>query len=626
MPSDQWLTLNDFSPGIHGDYHTGVEGNVAGGVNRNGAATLDSTFGCCADPSGALVPLPRVAAPGPTLTVPVVEGTFQPPAQRGFFLVDALAYGPVSDTSTWANSSSLAPDDENKEGRIGVAATYQFVAAPAGNGSPNYKRFILTRLWRQWLNAPDTRDIVFDCSPTLLSLFKTPVQILSGSIGQHRASAGDSLNAGDLHPGLHITQRLTFNRTALPTYAIPANELPLTTYDTDVSVQYTTAARQGNSMLVLHPDPAAPSGFNNWFYDKAYGASSFPDFMAFSIPHQGRIVSVCRVPRRSGSDFTMQDAVHYTATVDPAELAPDSFPGFLTQYGEENLSGIGALVSVTGSQLLIVKHRGGGYLVQGDLATPTVTRLPYIESTYGITAMAVATPIGVVYGSRNGIFAWNGGDTSTKLSAQIEGFFWNHTSAVEYEANRGRLEWWHPWVCVPNNFLFDTRTQSWWRLPVVNATPYSVYQVDPTSGRLLAFFHRVTSEQTSPWSAFDPAVLESTYSWKSQPLVETRERRQSFQQVRLVAIPGPHTDESTVTVTLTGIAENGTTVASRPVVFTFTGNGTGRPVIMTQDIESNFTAMFVQVQVSVDTDNAQVAPKIVSVELGYSQRQRQPKV
>ena len=56
-------------------------------------------------------------------------------------------------------------------------------------------------------------------------------------------------------------------------------------------------------------------------------------------------------------------------------------------------------------ELLLVGHRGGALLERGDVANPTIIQLPHVESTWGITAHAAATPIGVVYGSRNSIFA-----------------------------------------------------------------------------------------------------------------------------------------------------------------------------------------------------------------------------
>ena len=59
-PSWSWITIDDFSPGIHGDYHSGITGTTRGSAYlQNGAAVIRSTYRCCSDQVGALVPLPE---------------------------------------------------------------------------------------------------------------------------------------------------------------------------------------------------------------------------------------------------------------------------------------------------------------------------------------------------------------------------------------------------------------------------------------------------------------------------------------------------------------------------------------------------------------------------------------
>ena len=70
------------------------------------------------------------------------------------------------------------------------------------------------------------------------------------------------------------------------------------------------------------------------------------------------------------------------------------------QVAEDTAARIGTLGVVTIDQLLVVKHFGGGALVAGDLDSPTITRLPYIESTGGLVCKGAHTPAGFVYGSQ----------------------------------------------------------------------------------------------------------------------------------------------------------------------------------------------------------------------------------
>lgn len=619
----EWVDLSDFTPGIHADYHAGLANSTKGAVLRNGAATIANTFRCCADPAGALIPLPRTTV-GNTMTIPngLGVGSYYPAGMGGWYLTDAALSGAMSESYGWTRVGAL-PDDLNKEGAISVYGLYQFMYSLTGDNL-NYRQMVIGRVWRNYASTPDIKDFMWESTQGITyNANKTPGQILSGTLTPYRANAvaaGSVINFSDVYPGIAVTQRIISTHGIA---AIIAGELPLTTFDTDISANYPTSSGLAGFIL-LHPKPTTPSFFSVQLYNK----SSMPDFPSMSVGHQGRVVTVCRYSTNYNGAVHMRDAIHFTAVNDPMELSTLPNTGFVTEFGEENTSGVGAIASITGNELLLVKHRDGGYLVQGDLKNPTVTRLPYIESTYGVAAMPAHTPLGVVYGSRNGIFAWRGGDQSVKLSEQLDGFFWNHSSDVKYEANRGRLAWWHPWVMVPNNFMFDTRTKGWWRLtdPADYASvPYNVYQVDPTSGTLYAFPYKVTQSQTAVFHKYDPTVLEDAYSWNSQPLIETRDRRRTFQRIRLVAASASNANTQLVTVTLTGHNEDGTAATPVTTSFQWTGNTSSRPIVLDKVISPNFIAYGVQVQIVAANLAGGTAPKVMSVQLGTADRQRTPK-
>lgn len=308
------------------------------------------------------------------------------------------------------------------------------------------------------------------------------------------------------------------------------------------------------------------------------------------------------------------------------------------QVAEDQVSKIGVLGVVTGDELLVVKARGGGVTVRGDLDNPTIRRLPHIESTHGITSKGAQTPIGYVYGTRTGVFVFDGGDATRKLSRQIDGFFWNPYAEedIVLEGSYGRFAYWNDMVFAPNNYVYDVETDSWWRLDdrlIIDLDPltymawphYNIYVPDNV-GNLLCFPYKVT-EATADNSGrvchqLDSGFLATTYSWQSHPLVETRGRRVSFQDVRILATSR---SAATITVTLTGFDEEGATIASPSVVLTCAAND-DRPQLLREDIAPNFVAEYVSLRVQTDAGNLDdPAPKIHSIRLGIRPRQTTPR-
>jgi hypothetical protein len=93
-----WINIADFSPGIFADLHGGIAAGSRGSVLTNGAATIDGTYRCCADPSGALVPLPAATTVQTAISIPdaVTYGTSGFPATfPGAYVLEAQVIGPV---------------------------------------------------------------------------------------------------------------------------------------------------------------------------------------------------------------------------------------------------------------------------------------------------------------------------------------------------------------------------------------------------------------------------------------------------------------------------------------------------------------------------------------------------
>jgi hypothetical protein len=257
-----------------------------------------------------------------------------------------------------------------------------------------------------------------------------------------------------------------------------------------------------------------------------------------------------------------------------------------------------------------------------------------IESTYGLQCDACPTPLGVVYGSRTGVYVWNGGQNSHHISPQIEGAFWY--AQQDYQDSTptdvcGGFEWWHPFIVTPNNYLFDTRNNSWWRLDnPATRYPWMDYCVSANRGSLFAIPIKYDASHLVAFNYFDRGVLASSYSWQSQPIIDTVLQQHSFKELILVATPQSANEHTcTVTVTLTGIREDGTTQDPIEVVFEFTNTNTQGednmatyPTLIRKTISPNFVAKYVQVRIEADSNVSTIAaPKIHRLQMVVADRQ-----
>ena len=128
----------------------------------------------------------------------------------------------------------------------------------------------------------------------------------------------------------------------------------------------------------------------------------------------------------------------------------------------------GSWVSMNANEMFVALQDGGGYAVRGDIEYPQIVHLPAVASTSGAGSIGCMTPLGYVYGTRDGVFAWAGGDTTENVSPNLEGWFWdveNGTNAYRgYNTPKGKFAYRYPWVFAPNNYVMDVRTKGWFRL------------------------------------------------------------------------------------------------------------------------------------------------------------------
>jgi hypothetical protein len=150
----EYIEINDFSPGIHGDYNasgnsstnTTNVGTLRGAIPAgNGAATVENTYDCTADLTGALIPLPR-ATNGVTQQVlpggntQAGQTTRMPASMNASYLLDAVI---VPDTYGAAN-------DPTGFDRIYTVWNYRY--SPANDST--YSTFVHGRQYRTGGSLP----------------------------------------------------------------------------------------------------------------------------------------------------------------------------------------------------------------------------------------------------------------------------------------------------------------------------------------------------------------------------------------------------------------------------------------------------------------------------------------
>lgn len=619
----EMITIEDFSPGIHSDYHYANAETPSetqeGSIFRNGAATVDDTFRCCSDVTGALVPLPELTSGKTSEPLPTGDNgdsQYLGTSEATSYLLDGIIRGDM-----FIQGDENAVDDD----RAGVFVMYGQAWYNTGQSSV-FEWTVIAQLHRLFEGSTDVHDLMwarFDDSMNNTS----PIQIGSGNFVAFKGR--EALDEPPYESVVWVAYGTpgynAYNGSTVKSGAIPSGEQSLTDFDTVTGTTYPGAYGR---VIGMYPNFKDATGYDSIFMDNTYSGVVGENFTGccWLIGHQGRLVGISRVQALMGKNSSDQyrivsESIWYGPIQDfYAELGFGCYER--ATFGEEKPDRTGAAASITADEVIFIKDRGGAVMVRGDLENPTVVQLPYVESTRGARSIPATTPLGLVYGTRNGVFLWEGGDTSRRLSAQLEGWFWNHNTAVEYLGIRGRFGWWNPWVCVPNNWLYDTRTDSWWRLDSIANTGVSIncYDISNETNRLYAFPHALNDSNDVMWYNADPDILADTYSWQSQPLVQSRKRVITVQEVHLLTTPGS-TTAATITVTLSGFDKDGNAVT--PVDVTFTTNTNKNPQMLHKDVATNFQAAYVKVKIVADANNTAVpAPKIHSLSLAVADRAR----
>lgn len=609
----------DFSYGIVGDLYASAGLKSA----PSGAATLN-TYGCFSPPSGGLAPLPAAstdAVNGTWALTPaeIVGGTatrptYLPPssdATRGYgraFLLDARVHGPVTPFEN-TNGGQKTTDVP--------IATYGYLYDPAGtSASTSY-------------------------APTQSFAYRVPgntVHITTQSMG----SKGVSL--------------LTVPPSSIDITTSAAGGGYIPVVAAILGCFYKGGGNAYFSTYYALPNTSSTTSTTPYSDDFTGGggvSGKLPPFWLFT--HQGRTI------------FILEDQTSYDFTSEGQSAGPERL--YYTPYGvthpttaqiagplvvsEENPSGYGTWASVSASELLLVKHRGGGIVIRGDIANPTVLRVPGIQSTGGIHAIGCHVPsVGFVYGTRAGVFAWTGAynrgglsDVSNALSDELPPNFWisnknwpaalqgaEARAAVGGGTNRniygwyslaGRFAFSYPFVFAPNGFVLDTRPNrnnpqrpvgGWWQMEAPSTTVPALthWDISARANTVYGFREYIDDTHTNAMTAYDLDTGGTSYYYESQPLVPSRNHYVECRELTVSCIASSVL--ATLDITVTGLDDAGHTAIFQTSNITFTDTN-----ITVKRFNLGVTATQVQVQITANGTDA-AAPRVLGLSVGMDEQ------
>lgn len=498
----QYLTINDFSPGIFSSF--GFAGKTT--TAPLGAAQVTNTYRCQPLPGGGLGPMPkRYGAAGTVgfnaLPQPDVEANY-----IGYpYIVGLRATGPVSPTAY----------DQGLETFDDLLVVFEYLYNNAG--------------------TPQRRQRVYR-----VKTFDLGTKVLLSS--QNSAIGVIPLDA---YWGCSFaTTRIHNTDPMLP--GTPLDIWDWSEVNPNVGRIQTIAG---------FPDPASP----NTDTVRMFSTTRTGQILA----HQNRVVLLENnlYARGAGAVYLNPPFNEDVSFTDP----PNS-PTLGTQnyiFSQENPTGYGAWGSINAGELFLVKNGGGGVIVSGDINNPQVTRLPGVVSTNGLINQAASTAIGLVYCTRgSGAFVWAGSSSSQRISSQLDPSFF-YIDGARIDANGKYIEGvevvvteWDEFIAFPNNWIYDIGKSSWWRLD--DPAEVVVWRTAKGFTNNLWGTSRRLATGPNPASLYwwDKRVPASSYSWQSHPIPVTLERLVEIEEVVLLC-----QGQGTVTVTLTEAAGSTKTVS-----------------------------------------------------------------
>jgi hypothetical protein len=355
--------------------------------------------------------------------------------------------------------------------------------------------------------------------------------------------------------------------------------------------------------LLVYPSIAAPTTFSTDDVVTRQGGMCFG--------HQGRIVQLTNVL----TEWPLPSTVSYNPLnyTDPSQT--ETWPAQFETFGPENSFGYGAVNSVSAGELFLVKARGGGLVIQGDLNNPTVTSLPAVKSTGVIFGRSDTDPNGMYYCSQNnGAWVWGGGNASTKISNQLDDNFFSPVHPLMSTYYSYYCQRWGDWMLFSNNWVYDTVHGGWWRLENPSSQSYFWYSQGIAEQFMWAALPTVTGGSEPFLWEYDRTVPRSSFTWRSLPIRIPVEDRTSTARELVIRASNPYADAAPQ-IDATLIDDKGN--ASALDTWTMTpGTNTVQEVRLNAGVKQTTT-----VAISLAVSGTTAAPVVHSLSLGSRARE-----
>jgi len=210
-------------------------------------------------------------------------------------------------------------------------------------------------------------------------------------------------------------------------------------------------------------------------------------------------------------------------------------------FNPEQSGFIGTWGTVSTGEFIIIYQGGGGTIVYGDIQFPSsAVFMPAITGTGSGIGPGIPTPIGLVYCTDyDGVWVWNGGNTSQKISNQLvdNNFIRPIPPNVSVIGCSTHNDVWDNWVFFANNWVFDCLTNSWWQCENPATALFDCHAGGALltqnfySGSTTAIGPGITSCSVVQWNKAQPA---NSYRWVSNPISQPG-ALVSMQAVEIVA-------------------------------------------------------------------------------------------
>lgn len=478
-----WQEITDFTPGIR---------DTPSPAYPPGTLQSSGTFRCRASESGALTPLPRRTNnyfflpdkfPDPTTLLSPV------------FLCGLHCRNPVF----WPGQTAPGVDQNNTDILLGL----EYYATRNGSSHLHYE---LWRLYRHF-GIPGYERMWQHTEPATYDPVVRPKRM---SFTSGRSNTADPTAAGPIVTG----------------FCIDGHALMFPPDDTTAG-QNLTRYLPGDKSL----DPNNNAGLVS------------PDFI---LGHQGRAV-LWPLTLNSAGDQTIHtnnEAFYWTEPND-WRVKPDDVGFFQMIVGWEDPTGYQVRHSLSASELVMLKSRGGGIVIRGDLGGGTTTgsglqadRQRYVRSPGFSMNNGTVSPIGLIYPvDQSGVWVWGGGETSSHLTPTMPGDFWRPPPDPFFGHGFTSCDTWGDWVVLPDAWLLDTepQTPSLWRLDDPDMIDLHHHSVDWRGRFLYAQSDRMTDIGVPGVVEYDTAYPASSWQARLHPIAASIERQQEVRQVGVVA-------------------------------------------------------------------------------------------